>query len=170
MQQQGGTVFDAVLGDVWLRGEVLRLAAEYSVSGFTFETGASGLSRVRLLCRAFRDEVAPRFEEEAHRRVSFVLSLLVLEVTVPVDRAIARREGTLTCVGCGGRPDAPVPQYPGTRGGHAEGGCLSCGAPYVPGHLVDDDETEYCRWVYGWYEGDDGRYYTARPRGGGQPW
>ena len=48
--------------------ELLWVAWEYSVSGFTFETGASGLSRVRLLCRAFRDEVAPRFEPPRRMR------------------------------------------------------------------------------------------------------
>ena len=155
MQQ---SAFSAVFGDPFLRGEVLRPAVEPPY-------GTSDLCALRAVSVAFRGDalLAARFEEEVQRRVAFVLHLLVERVAQPVDYAVARRDGTLACVGCGARPSAEE---------LAAGGCprFCCGAPFAPSHLDEAEQTECCRFAYRFYDGDDGRYYEARARRGGLRW
>lgn len=150
--QQGASA--AVFGDPFLRGEVLRPSVEY---------GTRDLCALRAVSVAFRGDtlLVSRFEQEVQRRVAFVLHLLVEEVAQPVDYAAARRDGTLECVGCGAHPGADD---------SPSGGSTCCGAPYAPGHLDEAEQTEYCRFAYCFYEGDDGRHYEARARRGGLRW
>ena len=107
--------------------------------------------RVREVSKTFAEEL--KADVDDLRQVLFVLERLVL------DRVVLRhdfRDSWYECVGCAATPIRGY--YLQDRGG---AGCTHCGACYVPTCLDVDGQTEAARQIFGWYDRDDGSYYTT---------
>ena len=86
------------------------------------------------------------------RSIQFVLQHLVISrVVVEAEWAATWPDHPVSCIAC---------EYKAVG---ETGGCPTCGAPLGPTALVNDpvEGTEFARYCYGWYDGDDGAYYTG---------